>query len=58
MIPNDECVRWEIDWEWLYGSLPDGIYRLGKEITDFRSTGNYDTYRIWSDNFAVAWVDE
>ena len=58
MIPNDECVRWEIDWVWLYGSLPDGIYRLGKEITDFRSTGNYDTYRIWSDNFAVAWVDE
>lgn len=28
----------------LYGSLPDGSYRLVKSILDFRGTGDYDTY--------------
>lgn len=58
MIPKDDCVQWEIDWEWLYGSLPDGAFRIGKEITDFRGPGDYDTYKIYSDNFSVSWVDE
>lgn len=58
IIPENDTVRWEIDWQWLYGSQPDGIYRLGKEIVDFRDTGDYDTYMVWSDNFAIAWVDE
>ena len=34
---------WEIDWNWLYGELPAGKYRIGKEIMDFRGTGDYDT---------------
>ena len=32
----------EIDWTILYGSLPDGIYRIGKKVIDFRGTGDYD----------------
>lgn len=58
LIPQEETVRWEVSWESLYGSLPDGTYRLRKEITDFRGTGDYDTYRLYTDSFTIAWVEE
>lgn len=37
-----------LSWEWLYGSLPAGRYRLVKEFMDFRGTGDYDkeTYDV------------
>ncbi len=57
-IPANDTVRWEVDWSWLYGSLPDGTYRLSKEIMDFRGTGDYDTYRLYTDPFTIAWVEE
>lgn len=51
-IPMNDTVEWEVDWGWLYGELPIGRYRMGKEITDFRETGDYDT-RIYYVNFEV-----
>lgn len=42
IIPNDSTSEWKVDWEWLYGKLPEGKYRIGKEIMDFRATGDYD----------------
>ncbi len=39
---NDSC-EWDVNWEWLYGVLAEGKYRIGKEITDFRDTGDYDS---------------
>ena len=42
MIPADDKVEWEVNWEWLYGELPAGKYRIGKEITDFRASGDFD----------------
>lgn len=42
LIPTDETVEWKVNWEWLYGKLPAGQYRIGKEIMDFRGTGDYD----------------
>lgn len=42
IIPMNDTVEWEVDWEWLYGSLKPGHYRIGKEITDFRGSGDYD----------------
>ncbi len=36
-IDKDSTVRWNLDWEALYGELPAGTYRLSKEITDFVS---------------------
>ena len=30
------------EWKWLYDSLPEGKYRIAKEIMDFRDTGDYD----------------
>lgn len=58
LIPMNDTVRWEVDWSWLYGSLPDGTYRLSKEIMDFRGTGDYDTYILYTDPFVIAWVEE
>lgn len=39
--PND-TIEWVVDWEWLYGALPDGSYRISKSVMDFRGTGDYD----------------
>lgn len=38
--------EWAADWEWLYGSLDKGEYRVVKDILDFRGTGDYDTYYL------------
>lgn len=35
-----------VDWNWLYGSLDAGEYRIVKYISDFRGTGDYDTYYL------------
>lgn len=45
-IPKREPVSLSIDWEWLYGTLEPGHYRLVKEITDFRGTGDDTNYRF------------
>lgn len=42
MIPTNATVTWDVDWEWLYGKLPSGDYRIGKEIMDFRGPGDFD----------------
>ena len=43
IIPLDDSVEWKVDLEWLYGELAPGTYRVGKEITNFRGTGDYDS---------------
>ena len=42
LIPENDDYETEINWKWLYGKLPRGTYRLAKEITDFRETGDFD----------------
>lgn len=42
IINENDYTKWEEDWTNLYGKLPDGEYRIGKEIMDFRATGDYD----------------
>ena len=42
IIPMNDTVEWKVDWEWLYGSLEPGHYRIGKEVMDFRGSGDYD----------------
>ncbi len=43
LSPGDDG-EWAVDWNWLYGSLDAGEYRIIKDILDFRGTGDYDTY--------------
>lgn len=52
-IPMDDSVQWTVDWEWLYGSLPAGTYRLGKEIVDFQNSGDYDQQMLYA-QFTIA----
>ena len=42
LIPMNDTCEWDVKWEWLYGELSEGKYRIGKEIMDFRNTGDYD----------------
>lgn len=48
-IPNNERAEWSVSWETLYGSLPTGHYRIGKEIMDFRAGGDYDEYNYYAE---------
>ena len=47
MIAKDDVTEFEIKWEWLYGKLPAGTYRLVKGFTDFRESGDYDNFDYW-----------
>lgn len=38
--------EWAANWEWLYGSLDTGEYRIVKDILEFRGTGDYNTYYL------------
>jgi len=38
--------EWKVDWDWLYGSLDTGEYRIVKDMLDFRNTGDYDKYYL------------
>lgn len=45
-LPPSKIDEFTIDWDWLYGSLDTGKYRVVKKILDFRSTGDYDEYYL------------
>ncbi|PPA70746.1 immunoglobulin-like domain-containing protein [Jeotgalibacillus proteolyticus] len=38
--------EWTVEWEWLYGGLEAGEYRIVKDVLDFREAGDYDTYYL------------
>ena len=48
-IPMGGQTSQEVDWSWLYGQLPPGRYRIGKEVMDFRKTGDYDTQDYYAE---------
>ena len=43
IIPLEGTVEWETNWEWLYGELPQGRYRLGKGIMNLTEPGKFET---------------
>lgn len=52
-----------IDWEWLYGVLPEGYYRIGKEIPltsagDTDHTTVYAEFTIDGPRAVTPWFDE
>jgi len=47
LLPKGETREFEISWEWIFGELPSGTYRLIKEFMDFRETAEYDTFEYW-----------
>ncbi len=48
-IRKDSKSEWSVNWKWLYGELPPGKYRIGKEIVDFRKSGDYDSFAYWTE---------
>jgi len=51
LIPVGES-EFDIDWSFLYGELPAGEYRVGKEVMLFRAPGDYDE-KMYYAHFAV-----
>ena len=49
LIPPESTVSWDVNWEWLYGELPAGHYRIGKEVMNFRGPGDYDTEMLYAE---------
>ena len=47
-IPSRDSSERELDWEWLYGALEPGNYRMKKEIMDFRASGDFDKYTVYA----------
>jgi len=45
-LDSSGVKEWKVDWDWLYGSLDNGEYRIVKEILDFRNAGDYDKYHL------------
>lgn len=46
VLDSGDNREWKVDWNWLYGSLDIGEYRIVKDILDFRDTGDYDKYYL------------
>lgn len=49
MIEMDIDCEIVLSWDWLYGNLPEGQYRIVKEFMDFRSSGDYDKENYYAD---------
>ena len=49
IIPLNGDVTWDVDWIWLYGALPEGTYRIGKNIMAWRAPGDYDQQMAYAE---------
>ena len=49
ILPKESTGKLEVDWEWLYGKLSAGEYRIGKEFMNFRGTGDFDEQVIYAE---------
>ncbi len=49
MIKKNDVTELQIDWQYAYGELKPGYYRLKKEIMDFRASGDFDkeSYEVY-----------
>ena len=49
IIQKEGTTQWDVNWEWLYGELSAGEYRIGKEIMNFRGTGDFDEEMVYAE---------
>ncbi|TVP91492.1 immunoglobulin-like domain-containing protein [Alkalibacterium sp.] len=45
-VDSGEESSMAINWEWLYGDLDEGYYRIAKRVLDFRGTGDFDEHTL------------
>ena len=48
IIFPEDSVEQEISWEWLYGELAPGEYRIGKGILESDESGDLQSYMIYA----------
>ncbi len=48
-IAPDSSTEKEFSWDWLYGELPPGTYRLGKRVFDSPESGKSKEYRVYAE---------
>ena len=53
ILPSEGEAEIEINWEWLYGRLSPGRYRITKTIVDVRKVGNNPLYSLTSEFFIM-----
>ena len=46
VIPKGETTIITSQWSLMYGKLPEGDYRIVKEVKDFRETGELESYYL------------
>ena len=49
MLKHNDTTTIGIDWEWLYGELPDGHYRVGKNIDNFIKSKKGETRAYYAE---------
>ncbi len=49
LIPANGEITQNIEWAWLYGTLPPGQYKITKDIMDYRAPGDYDSMTVSAD---------
>jgi len=49
LITMGSTTEWTVNWEWIYGELPSGTYRIAKEVMDWRAVGDYTHYYCFAD---------
>lgn len=49
IVPLNGTIEWDVNWEWLYGELEPGHYRVGKEFMNFRGPGDSDHVMIYTE---------
>ena len=47
IIEKEGTTEWNVNWELLYGTLPAGEYRMGKEIMNLRGPGDFDEEMVY-----------
>ena len=45
--PDFSGTDCQVNWEWLYGKLSPGDYRIRMNVMDFRGTGDYTEYPVY-----------
>ena len=48
-IKKEGDTTWDVKWEFLYGTLPEGKYRIGKNIMNSKGAGHYSTAMFYAE---------
>ncbi len=47
VVTLEGITEWNVNWEWLYGKLKPGDYRMVKEFVNFRGPGDSETRTMY-----------